>query len=136
MKEVKKKTSHPKVHILYDSVYIHFEDVLTNAEQLKTEQELPTDKVSSEGWEWRTTVECYEQENVGVEGHYLDFSDGFTGVYICKNWTSCTCYTCTVYCRYVNFTSIKLLKIKEKNVKHILTAYWTNIFMIKFRTGF
>lgn len=61
-------------------------------------------------------METYGQENWGVEGHYLDFSDDFTGVHIRKN-LSCTCYIGTVCCMYVSFASIK--QFKRKNVKHI-----------------
>lgn len=94
-------------------------------------------KGKSEGLWWN----LLGQESWGHEGHYLDFNDGFSGVHICKNidvhicfyiyvhLCKNVCYICTVYFMYINFNSKNLLKIAEKKVKCILTAYPANIFV-------
>lgn len=31
-------------------------------------------------------------------GHYLDYGNGFTGVFMCRNLSNCMISICTIYC--------------------------------------
>lgn len=82
---------------------------------------------------WKTQVICSDRKQTGgpwgrggrqegkvIEGHaetqsdghchYLDCGDGFTGVYACQNLPNCALEICAIYCMWVNYSSIKLLK--------------------------
>lgn len=78
-----------KKYLPYDSIYIKSRKCKKNLEQGKADDWLSEQVCIDRG---RRAAYHRHEEGFGGDGygHYLEFGDGFTGIYICQNLSKST----------------------------------------------
>lgn len=86
---------------------------------MKTSQSIVTESRSAVSWgreEWAGGITKGHKESFagGGYGHYLDYGDDFTGLYICQNRPNCAVLMCAVYCMSITHQIILFQKVTSE----------------------